>query len=418
MPKLSIGKVDVKGKRVLMRADFNVPIDDYGNISDDRRIRLALPSIKSVIDHGGKLVLMSHLGRPEGKGYEPTESMKPAADRLRELLKTTKVTLAGNDPVGSDAAEAVKNMRDGEVVVLENLRFHKGEKKGDAEFAATLASFGDIYCNEAFGTAHRSDASMVAVPKAMMNKPRAAGLLLQKEIKYLSETIENARPPFIAVLGGAKVSDKLGALRNLANRVDGIVVGGAMAYTFLKAMGVNVGNSRVEGDMLDEAKSIIRLLDKAHKPLHLPVDHVCAADISATASMSVHRPGIPDGLMGLDIGPETSTVFAEYIHEAKTIAWNGPMGVFETPPFDVGTRHVAEAVARATKNGATSVVGGGDTAAAVEHFGLADEVSHVSTGGGASLQMLEGVPFESISMLSDAVKESASGRKAGAGSVS
>ena len=402
MPKLSIDQVDVKGKRVLMRVDFNVPQDDDGRITDDRRIRLALPSIRSVIDRGGRLILMSHLGRPEGAGYEVASSMKPAADRLRELLNGVKVTLAPKDPVGADAASAVKSMRDGEIVVLENLRFHKGEKKGDGEFAGKLAAFGDIYCNEAFGTAHRDDASMYAVPRAMMDRPRAAGLLLLKELKYLSEAIENARRPFIAILGGAKVSDKLGAIRNLANKVDGIIVGGAMAYTFLKAKGVSVGGSRVEADMLAEATSILEMASQKNKKIYLPTDHACAKEIKAGIAVKVYGPDIPDGLMGLDIGPDTCSSFSDVIVKAKTIAWNGPMGVFETPPFEVGTRCVADAIVEATKNGATSVVGGGDTAAAVEQFGLAEKVSHVSTGGGASLQMLEGKPFQTIEALSDA----------------
>lgn len=402
MPKLSIDNVNVKSKRVLMRVDFNVPQDDDGLITDDRRIRLAIPTIQSVVERGGRLILMSHLGRPEGAGYEAAYSMKPAADRLREVLNGTKVTLAPKDPAGDEAAAAVNAMKDGEIVVLENLRFNKGEKKGDDTFAKRLASFGDIYCNEAFGTAHRNDASMYAVPKAMMDKPRAAGLLLQEELKYLSETIENARRPFVAILGGAKVSDKLGAIRNLASKVDSIIVGGAMAYTFLKAKGVKVGGSRVETDMIDEAKSILTLLEDAGKELHLPSDHVCANEIKAGTAVKVHGPDVPEGLMGLDIGPDTCGEFTEVITKAKTIAWNGPMGVFETPPFEVGTRCVADAVVKATKNGATSVVGGGDTAAAVEQFGLADDVSHVSTGGGASLQMLEGKPFDSISVLSDA----------------
>lgn len=402
MAKLSIENVEVAGRRVLMRVDFNVPLDDQGNVTDDRRIRLALPTIRSVIDRNGRLILISHLGRPGGNGYEEKYSLKPAADKLDELLGGAKVHFVAGDCVGADAVQAAEQLADGEVLVLDNLRFNAGEKSGDSAFAEKLASFGDVYCNEAFGTAHRSDASMVGVPRAMSAKPRAAGLLLQKELKYLSETIENARKPFVAVLGGAKVSDKLGAIRNLSGKVDSILIGGAMAYTFLKANGVDVGSSRTEDDMLDQAKDIITQTESDGTELHLPTDHVCGREIKPDTAVEVHAPGIPDGWMGLDIGPDTYTAYRDLLHGAKTIVWNGPMGVFETPPFDVGTRRVAEAIAAATDDGAESVVGGGDTAAAVEAFGLADRVSHVSTGGGASLQMLEGVPFESVNMLSDA----------------
>lgn len=402
MAKLSIENVDVVGQRVLMRVDFNVPLNDSGAITDDRRIRMALPSIRSVIDRGGRLVLMSHLGRPEGNGYEAKFSLRPAADRLRELLDRTSVTFAERNCIGNEAASAVNAMTDGSVVVLENLRFHSGEKKGNAEFASKLAACGDVYCNEAFGTAHRSDASMVAVPRAMKNKPRAAGLLLLKELKYLAETIENARNPFVAILGGAKVSDKLGAIRNLIGKVDSILVGGAMAYTFLTAQGIEIGDSRVEQEMIGEASEIINEAKRQQTELRLPVDHVCAQEISGNTNVQVRGCSIPGGWMGLDIGPDTYTAYREVIGAAKTILWNGPMGVFETPPFDVGTRRVAEAAAAATGNGAVSVVGGGDTAAAVEVFGLAQRFSHVSTGGGASLQMLEGRPFESVELLSDA----------------
>jgi len=402
MAKLSIEDVDVAGRRVLMRVDFNVPLDDQGRVSDDRRIRLALPSIRSVIDRGGRLILISHLGRPGGRGYEAEFSLKPAADTLAELLPGATVRFVEGDCVGEEAIEASEQLGDGEVLVLENLRFHSEEKKGDIDFAEKLASFADVYCNDAFGTAHRSDASMVAVPRVMSAKPRAAGLLLQKELKYLSETIEQARQPFVAVLGGAKVSDKLGAIRNLSGKVNAILVGGAMAYTFLKARGTDVGDSRIEQDMLDQAKQIMEQTDREGTTLHLPSDHSCGRQLNGDTPVEVHSPGIPDGWMGLDIGPDTYTAYRKVLHGAQTIVWNGPMGVFETPPFDVGTRRVAEAIADATDQGAASVVGGGDTAAAVESFGLAERFSHVSTGGGASLQMLEGVPFESVEVLSDA----------------
>lgn len=401
MAKKTIEQVDVRSKRVLMRVDFNVPLDDAGHITDDRRIRQALPTIQSVLKRGGRLVLMSHLGRPEGKGFEPSESLKPAADRLRELLPGVNVIFPGDDCVGTEAVAAVQNLKDGEVVLLENLRFHKGEKKGDESFATKLAAYGEIYCNDAFGTAHRNDASMFAVPKLMTGKPRVAGLLLQQELKYLSEALEKPKSPFIAVLGGAKVSDKLLAIRNLMSKVDTILIGGAMAYTFLRALGKETGSSLVETGMLNEAASIIDLAAASKTDLILPSDHVCGKQISRMTPVQVFEDDIPAGWMGLDIGPQSTANFTKTLTGGKTLVWNGPMGVFETEPFDVGTRQVAQAIARATKAGAVSIVGGGDTAAAVESFGMADQFSHVSTGGGASLEMLEGKKFETVSLLDD-----------------
>lgn len=403
MPKMTIDQIDVKSKRVLMRVDFNVPLDEAtGRITDDNRIRQALPTIKSVISRGGRLILMSHLGRPEGTGFVPSESLTPAADRLRELLGNVKVEFPSNDCIDAMAAAAVAALKGGEIVVLENLRFHKGEKKGDSAFAAKLAAYGEIYCNDAFGTAHRNDASMFAVPKAMEGKPRVAGLLLQKELKYLSEAIEKARKPYVAVLGGAKVSDKLGAIKNLMNKVDTILIGGAMAYTFIKAQGNEVGSSLVQNNMLDQAAQILDAAARSKTDLILPEDHVCGKQISSQTSTQIVEGEIPGGWMGLDIGPKTTGLYAKTLQGAKTIVWNGPMGVFETPPFDVGTREVARAMAKATKGGAVSIVGGGDSAAAVEAFGLAGEFSHVSTGGGASLEMLEGKAFDSVGVLDNA----------------
>jgi len=400
MARLTIDKVDVAGKRVLMRVDFNVPLDDSGAITDDRRIRLALPSIKSVIERGGKLILMSHLGRPDGKGFEPDGSLKPAADRLRELLPGVNVTLAGKDPVDADSAAAVSALKNGEIIVLENLRFNPGEKKGDTGFASKLAAFGDIYCNDAFGTAHRNDASMYAVPKSMEGMPRVAGLLLERELKYLGDTLNNPAEPFVAVLGGAKVSDKLGAISNLMNKVNTILIGGAMAYTFLKALDHTVGTSLVQLGLLGKAQEIIDNAASSHTDLVLPQDHVCGKQLTHMTPVKVTQgPNIEDGWMGLDIGSKTADQFAESILAAKTIVWNGPVGAFEIEPFRVGTKMIAEAIAAATARGAVSIVGGGDTAAAVEQFGLADQMSHVSTGGGASLEMLEGKKFDSVELL-------------------
>jgi phosphoglycerate kinase len=402
MPKQNIDHTDVASKRVLMRVDFNVPQDEAGNITDDRRIALALPSIRSAIERGGRLVLMSHLGRPEGKGFEAEWSMRPAAQRLGELLPGVKVALAGKDPADDDAKRAIDAMHDGEIVVLENLRFNKGEKKGLPEFAQRLASFGDIYCNEAFGTAHRNDGSMFAVPQAMEGKPRVAGLLLSRELTFLGDTLANPKRPFVAVLGGAKVSDKIGAIDNLLARVDTILVGGAMAYTLLAAQGHAVGSSLVERDRIDDAKRIIAAAAGGRAKLLLPVDHICGKALEpGTPTMNTEGADIDDGWMGLDIGPRTRESFVAAIKKARTIVWNGPMGAFETRPFDAGTRHVAEAMAAATTAGAISVVGGGDSAAAVEDMGLAASFSHVSTGGGASLQMLEGRAFDSVGLLDD-----------------
>jgi phosphoglycerate kinase len=401
MAKKTIEQVEVAGRRVLMRVDFNVPLDDGGAITDDRRIRLALESIKSVVGRGGRLILMSHLGRPAGKGYEAALSLKPAAARLAELLPDVSVRFVEGDCVGPEVGPAVEGLGDGQVVVLENLRFHAAEKAGDEAFAQKVAACGDIYCHEAFGTAHRSDASMVAVPLAMPDRPKVAGFLLARELKYLADAIGSARHPFVAALGGAKVSDKLAAIHNLLGTVDTILIGGAMAYTFIKALGHEVGASLMEPGMLPKAQEIIDEAAASPTELILPHDHVCGRQITHMTPVQVSATSVPPGWMGLDIGPETSAQYVHKLHEANTIVWNGPVGAFETPPFDVGTRQVAEAIAEATGHGAVSVAGGGDTAAAVDAFALADRFSHVSTGGGASLQMLEGRRFESVELLDD-----------------
>lgn len=402
MAKKTIESVDVSGKRVLIRVDFNVPLDG-STITDDRRIRSALPTIKSVLDRGGSAVLMSHLGRPEGTGYEGTFSLEPAAKKLGELLGR-EVVFPSQDCVDEDAEAAVHGLQPGGVVLLENLRFHKAEKKGDADFAAKLAAYGDVYVNDAFGTCHRPHASMVGVPNAMGDKPKVSGFLVEKEIRFLSQAVAEPEKPFVVILGGAKVSDKMAAIENLLPKADQLLVGGAMAYTFLAAMGKEVGESRVESDRLDDAKRAIDLAAKLDADLHLPTDHVSGKAFTEDGGgdIEVHGEHFPAGFMGLDIGPDTQVLYSRIIGKAKTVVWNGPMGVFEWGPFSVGTSTVAKAMARATEAGASTIVGGGDSAAAAEKFGVADKVSHVSTGGGASLEMLEGKAFEAVDLLDDA----------------
>jgi phosphoglycerate kinase len=392
MPKKTIQDVPVAGKTVLMRVDFNVPLDDQQRVTDDRRVRMALPSIRSVIERGGRLILMSHLGRPKD-APDAKYSMKPAADKLAELLGGT-VHFA-NDVIGDDARAKAAALNAGEVLVLENLRFYPGEKKGDAAFAQALADMADIYCNDAFGTCHRKDASMVAVPKAMGDKPKVVGFLVEKEIQYLSDAVANPARPFVAILGGAKVSDKIQVIKNLLTICDQVLIGGAMAYTFSLAQGGEVGKSLVEPDKVELAKELLADGER----LVLPVDTHCGDAFSADCNKAIVPAGqIPADFQGLDIGPQTAQRYAQIIQSAKTVVWNGPMGVFEMPPFDAGTRAVAQAVAESQ---ATSIIGGGDSAAAIEQLGFASQVSHVSTGGGASLEMLEGKKFEAVELLDD-----------------
>ena len=399
MPKKTIADVDVSDKKVLMRVDFNVPLDDNGSVSDDRRVRMAVPTIQYVVDHGGSVVLMSHLGRPKGEP-DPKASLKPAADRLAELLGQPVPLTA--DTAGEAADKRVRSMSAGEVVCLENVRFNAGEKKGDDEdYVNTLADFGDVYCNNAFGTCHRTEASMYAVPRKMkqQGKPAVVGFLVEKEIAYLSEAVADPERPFVAILGGAKVSDKINVIDNLLGVCDKVLIGGAMAYTFSLAEGGSVGGSLVEKDKTDLAQ---KLIYRGGDKLVLPVDTHAGDDFSGDCDKMVVKAGqVPDGYEGLDIGPDTAELYADIIKDAKTIVWNGPMGVFEMPPFDAGTKRVAEAIADATSKGATSIIGGGDSAAAVEQMGLADRVSHVSTGGGASLEMLEGKNFASVELLDE-----------------
>lgn len=393
--KKTISDIDVAGKRVLMRVDFNVPLDEHLEVTDDRRIAMALPAIKSVIERKGKLILMSHCGRPKKDQDNSKYSLQPAAKRLAELLDLD-VKFA-EDTCGPDAAEAVEGLEDGEVLVLENLRFDEAEKNGDADFSAKLAAFGDIYCNNAFGTCHREHASMVGVPNAMGDAPKVVGDLVAKEIEYLTNVIGNPERPFVAILGGAKVSDKINVIDNLLNVCDKVLIGGAMAYTFSLAQGGQVGKSLVEPDKVELAR---KLIVQGGDKLVLPVDTHCGDDFNADCSKLVVAAGeIPDEFEGLDIGPETAKLYADIVKDAKTIVWNGPMGVFEMPPFDAGTKAVAQAIADTE---CTSIIGGGDSAAAVQQLGFADNVTHVSTGGGASLEMLEGKEFASVQLLDDA----------------
>jgi phosphoglycerate kinase len=391
--KRTIRDVDVAGRRVLVRVDFNVPLDPQGPVADDRRIRESLPTLRDLLGRGAAVVVMSHLGRPGGRVVEALR-MAPVGERLAQLLGRPVHVL--RDCVGPEVEAVVARLQPGEVALLENLRFHPGEEANDPEFAAALARLGDLYVNDAFGTAHRAHASTVGVAAYL---PAVAGLLMEKEIRYLSRLLEQPDHPFVAVLGGKKVSDKIGVLRNLLTRVDAVLVGGGMAYTFLRAQGYGVGRSVVEGDKLELARELLDLARRRGVAFVLPEDVVAAERASPDAPRRTVPAGeIPDGWMGLDIGPRSAQRFAQVIEGARLVVWNGPMGVFEVEPFAEGTRAVAEAVARCA---GTTVVGGGDTAAAVEQFGLLDRFDHVSTGGGASLEFLEGKELPGIRVLQD-----------------
>ncbi len=403
MATKTVADIDVKGKRVLMRVDFNVPLDG-STITDDRRIAQALPTIKSVLDRGGRLVLMSHLGRPKG-GPEPKYSLKPAQLKLAELLK--KPVAFTDDCVGPKAEAAAASLKDGEVLLLENLRFHKEEEKNDPNFAAQLAKLGDIYVNDAFGTAHREHASTFGAAQALAGKPRVIGLLIQKELKFLGEAVSKPVRPFVAIMGGAKVSDKIAVIENLLSKADVLLIGGAMAYTFFLAQGKEVGKSLVEKDKVDLAKS---LLAKHGAKIRLPIDTVISNKMTDDAETSIVEGNIPADMEGFDIGPKTIAAYKAEIAKAKTVIWNGPMGVFEKKPFAAGTRAIAQACADATiatsgastgtaTAGATVIIGGGDSAAAVEQMHLADRMTHVSTGGGASLEFLENGHFSTLDIL-------------------
>lgn len=397
-PKLHIRDVSVRGKRVLTRVDFNVPLTGALAVSDDTRIRAALPTIRHIVSSGGKAVLMSHLGRPKGKVVEEMR-LGPAAARLSELLGSP--VAVAPDCVGGGAESVVEGLGEGGVVLLENLRFHEAETRNDDAFSRSLSRLGDVYVNDAFGTAHRAHASTVGVTSFF--DTRAMGFLMEREIKGLSRATEHPEPPFVAILGGAKVSDKIGVVENLLPKVDVFLVGGAMAYTFLKAQGKDVGDSLVEDDKLDVAVKMLQAAADACKPFLLPVDVVAADAVSAgAAARVVAADAIAKGWHGVDVGPRTIERFAAEIARARTIVWNGPMGVFEIPEFAKGTSALAAAVAARTRSGAVSVVGGGDTAAALAKAGLAEAMTHVSTGGGASLEFLEGKLLPGIAALSDA----------------
>jgi phosphoglycerate kinase len=397
MQKKTLSDISLQGKRVLMRVDFNVPLDQDRNITDEKRIVEALPSIRKVIDEGGRLILMSHLGRPKGK-VNPTFSLAPVAKRLSELLDCP-VTMAG-DCIGTEVMQQVLTLQDGEVMMLENLRFHAAEEENDADFAKELASMGEIYVNDAFGTAHRAHASTEGITRYMQTS--VAGYLIEKELRYLGTALNNPQRPFVAILGGAKISGKIDVLEALFNKVDTVLVGGAMVFTFFKAQGLEVGNSLVEDNKIELALS---LLDKAKAMgvrLLLPEDVVVAAEISADAASCVEPvTAISDGMSGLDIGPATIAAYSKEILGAKTVLWNGPMGVFEIDQFAAGTFAIAQALADATAEGAVTIIGGGDSAAAIAKAGLSDNVTHVSTGGGASLEFLEGKELPGIAALND-----------------
>ena len=417
MAKKSVRDLNVKGQRVLMRADLNVPLDEKLNVTDDRRIRMFLPTLQHVIDNGGRAIVMSHLGRPKGDPEaDKSLSLAPVAKKMEELLG--KPVLFNGATTGAEAEAAANKLGDGEVYLLENLRFNKAETvidkakenadgkltpEQDAKrvaFGEGLTALADLYVNDAFGTCHRKHVSMYDVPAALGAGKRAVGFLVQKELEYLGQALESPKRPFIAILGGAKVSDKINVIKNLLTKVDQVLIGGAMAYTFFAAQGKNVGKSLCERDKLDLAKA---LMAEGGEKLVLPVDTVAAEDIKEGIATEVCSSGsIPEHLEGLDIGPETVKKYEAAIAAAGTVVWNGPVGVFETKPFDVGTFALAEAIAKATDGGAITVIGGGDSAAAVQQAGLAERMTHISTGGGASLKFLEGKKFDPIEIIDEA----------------
>lgn len=399
MNKLSIRDLDVKGKRVFVRVDFNVPMS-AGRVEDDTRIRETLRTLRLAMERGARVVLASHLGRPKGK-VDLKYSLAPVAGRLEELLGNKKVAFAA-DCVGADAEAKSNGLRDGDVLLLENVRFHPEEEANDAEFARKLAALCDgLFVCDAFGSAHRAHASVVGITKFV--RQSAAGLLMEKELAYLGKAISQPDRPFVAVLGGAKVSDKIEVVQNLMKLADAMLIGGAMAYTFLKAQGLPIGKSLVENDKLDLARDLLNEAQQRKFRLVLPVDHVLAESFDSTVTRVTDIAHTPDGWMGLDIGPKTVELFRKEISTARTIVWNGPLGMFEKPAFAEGTLAIARAVAAASAAGATSIVGGGDSVAAVEQSGLAAKISHISTGGGASLEFLAGEKLPGVEALTDSV---------------
>ncbi|HET54895.1 MAG TPA: phosphoglycerate kinase [Ignavibacteria bacterium] len=398
MNKLSIDNVELKGKRVLVRVDFNVPFDENLKITDDRRITSALPTINKIIKEGGKAILMSHLGRPKGQPKSEF-SLKPVAVRLEELVEA-KVRFA-EDCIGENVKNIVNKMNDGEVLLLENLRFHSEEEKNNPDFAKQLAELGDVYINDAFGSAHRAHASTEGVTKFI--NTCAAGYLMQKELDYLGKAVAEPKRPFTAILGGAKISGKIDVIENLLPKVDNLIIGGGMAYTFFKAKGFEIGTSLLEADKLDLAKEIIAKAENSNAKFLLPVDVVVAEEFkNESPSEVVDIEKIPADKMGLDVGPKSIELFNDIIRNSKTVIWNGPLGVFEFPNFANGTNSIANALAEATSNGAITVIGGGDSASAIKKAGLEDKVTHVSTGGGASLEFLEGKVLPGVAALTDA----------------
>ena len=393
MNKMTIQDVDVKGKKCFVRVDFNVPLDENGKITDETRIKGALPTIDYLVKNKAKVILGSHLGRP--KGFDAKNSLKPVADRLSEIYKN-KFTFA-KDVIGEDAAAKVKNLKDGEILLLENLRFHKEEEANDGEFCKKLAAYADIYVNDAFGTAHRAHASTAGISKFV--KISVAGFLIAKELEIMGGALENPKRPFVAILGGAKVSDKIELIQNLLTKVDVLLIGGAMAYTFIKAQGSSVGSSRCENDKLELAKELLAQAKAKKVKMLLPVDNVIAESFSNDAPFkTVDSCKIPDGWMGLDIGEKTIKAYSDEIAKAGTVVWNGPMGVFEMSNFANGTNMVAKALA---KSKAITIIGGGDSAAAVTQLGYADKMTHISTGGGASLEYLQGLELPGVACLTD-----------------